>query len=95
MKKQTNARGDGCFYRRYKQKQYPIDSDVPGTIYYTIQSDNERVRICCHTKSLPVAKRLVSKYFTEIDLTSPQRFLETISKAGEKARRKLENDLFC
>lgn len=97
MKKHKPAsaapRGDGSFFRRYKQKYYPISADVPGTIYYCAQTDRERFRLCCHTKDIRVARQLVSTHLSGIDLSTPQRFLDTLAKAGERARKTLEADL--
>ncbi len=88
-----NARGDGYYYRRYKQKQYPIHSDVPGTIYYCIQVDKERSRICCHTKDETIARQLIAKHLGGLDLTSSQKFLDSLAKAGDKAKAQLETHL--
>lgn len=85
--------GEGSFFRRWKQKYYPLSAGVPGTIYYCLTTEGERLRICCHTKNEAVARRLIKAHLNKIDLSTEEKFLETIAKAGEKARRQLETKL--
>lgn len=87
------AKGEGSYFRRWKQKYYPLTADVPGVIYYRVQIDRERLRICCHTQDETTARQLIAAHFGGIDLTTEQKFLETVAKAGEKARQKLETNL--
>lgn len=82
-------KGDGTFFRRKKGKYIPIDADANAIIYYSVRSESERITFSCHTAHLPTAEHLVKKHLSSLDTSSDDRLLESLIKAGEKARRQL------